>query len=336
MSSPATVTLPIAEAEALVVAALESCGASSANARATAHALVAAEADGQAGHGLSRVPSYAAQTRAGKVDGKAVPKLTQTGAASLRVNAGRGFAYPAIDAAIEALPPLAHNAGVAAAGIYASHHAGQAGLHAERLADQGLIALIVSNTPAAMAFAGGRRATLGTNPLAFAAPIAGRAPLVIDLALSQVARSKVVAAQKAGKPIPIGWAVDADGTPTTDPAAALKGTLEPIGGPKGAALALMVEVLCGALAGGRYGWEASSFLDATGDSPQVGQVLVAFDPASFAGAGFPARMADIVAAITADGARLPGDRRLAARARAHEHGLSISAALHQEILSIHA
>jgi (2R)-3-sulfolactate dehydrogenase (NADP+) len=326
-----TVTLTFAEATELAVRALVAANTSEANARSTAAALVAAEADGQAGHGLSRVPSYAAQARSGKVDGHAVPHVERTAPASLRVDAAKGFAYPALDAGLAALTPLARETGTAAAAIGASHHMGQAGLQVERLADEGLVALAMSNTPHAMAFHGGARSRMGTNPLAFAAPLPGREPLVIDLSLSVAARGKIVAAEKAGRPIPEGWAVDASGAATTDAAAALKGSLLPIGGAKGSALALMVEVICAALAGSRFGWEASSFFEGEGPAPQVGQLFIALDPAAFAGPGFLNRMSELAAAVAEDGARLPGDRRLASRRAAAENGLAIAAGLHREL-----
>lgn len=328
-----SVTLSLAEAEALAARALMACRTSQANARATAKALVAAEADGQAGHGLVRVPSYAEQARVGKVDGFAQPAISGEGAAR-RVDAGTGFAYPAIDLALEALLPLAREWGVASAGIYASHHCGQAGRHVERLAEQGLVAFAVANTPSAMAFHGGVRPRLGTDPLAFAAPIPERPPLVIDMALSVVARSKIVAAKAKGSAIPEGWAVDDQGKATTDPGAALAGTLLPIGGAKGAALALIVEVLCGALAGAHFGWEASGFMDAKDGPPRSGQFLIALDPNHFAGASFAARMSELAQAIAADGARLPGDRRLAARARAARDGLHLADELHARIAAL--
>jgi (2R)-3-sulfolactate dehydrogenase (NADP+) len=328
-------TLSLAEAEALATRALRACGASEANAASTARALVGAEADGQSGHGLSRIASYGAQVKAGKIDGRVVPILARTATASVRIDARGGFAYPALDLAMEALAPMAREAGIAAAGIFASHHIGQAGRPVERLAEQGLVALICSNTPRAIAFQGGARPMMGTNPLAFAAPVPGRAPLVIDMALSLVARSRIVAAKNAGQPIPADWANDADGVPTTDASAALAGALAPAGGAKGAALALMVEILCGALAGGRFGWEASSFLDAEGPSPAVGQVLIALDPAAFAGPGFLPRMAELVAVLEAEPrARVPGDRRLAARAKAAADGLTVAPALLAEITAL--
>lgn len=189
-STPETPRLSLAEATTLAAAALAACGASAATATATARALVAAEADGQAAHGLARVPAYAAQSRSGKVKGGAVPVSTRVAPGVLRVDAGLGFAYPAIDLALEGLIPLARSQGIAAAAIHRSHHFGQVGAHAERLAEAGLVALVFGNTPKAMAFYGGKRAMLGTNPLAFAAPVAGAAPLVVDLALSVAARGR--------------------------------------------------------------------------------------------------------------------------------------------------
>lgn len=328
-----SVTLSLAEAEALVTHALTASRTSEANARVTARALVGAEADGQSGHGLVRVPSYAEQARVGKIDGFARPEISGSGAAR-RVNAGMGFAYPAIELALETLTPLARELGIASAGIYASHHCGQAGRHVERLAEAGLVAFAYANTPSAMAFHGSWRPRLGTDPLAFAAPVPGRAPLVIDMALSVVARSKVVAAKAKGETIPAGWAVDEGGQPTTDATKALAGTLLPIGGAKGSALALIVEILCGALAGAHFGWEASGFMDAKGGPPQLGQFLIALDPNHFAGAGFAARMTELVAAIAEDGARLPGDRRLAAREHAAREGLVIADDLREQIQTL--
>ncbi|MBS1199991.1 MAG: Malate/L-lactate dehydrogenase family protein [Proteobacteria bacterium] len=325
--------LSLSEAEALVLAALQASGCSPENAAPTARALVAAEADGQSGHGLSRVPPYALHARVGKVNGFARPRLEQVAAAALRVDAAHGFAYPAIDLALGALVPLARQAGVALATVGASHHFGQAGAHAERLAGQGLVALVFGNTPKAMAFWGGRRPALGTNPIAFAAPLPGAdAPLVIDLALSVAARGKIVAAQKAGRPIPAGWAVDRDGQSTTDPDAALAGALSPIGGPKGAALALMVEILAAALTGSSFGWEASSMFDAQGGPPDMGHVFLAIDPGPLSGGAFPGRMADLLAALAEEpDARLPGSRRLEARMRAARDGIQVPSVLAEEI-----
>jgi (2R)-3-sulfolactate dehydrogenase (NADP+) len=331
-----TTTINAAELEALIVAALVASNTADANARSVACALTQAEIDGQKGHGLSRVPSYAAQARSGKVDGQAIPDTSQTRPGSLMIDVRGGFAYPAFDLAIERLPGLARGTGIAAAGFVRSHHFGVVGRHVERLAEASLVALAFGNTPHAMAPWGGKRPLFGTNPIAFAAPLAGKAPLVIDLALSQVARGKILTAAQKGEPIPAGWAVDAHGRPTTDAAAALKGALLPIGGSKGAALALMVEVLAAALVGANFGHEASSFFEGEGPPPGVGQLLIAIDPNAFAGAGFAGRIAALVGAIEGEGARLPGSRRLALREKADRDGLTVDAKLLAEVKGLAA
>ena len=327
--------LTLTEAENLCVRALLASNVSEANARSTASALVAAEADGQKGHGLSRIPSYAAQALSGKVDGHAAPTLSRPGTALIRVNANSGLAYPAIDIASETLLELVKVTGVASACIHNSHHLGQAGAHAEQLANAGLVALVFTNSPKAINFWGGRNPMMGTNPIAFAAPRADGAPLVIDLALSKVARGKILAAKNAGEKIPDSWALNANGEPTDDPAEAMQGSMLPIGDAKGAALVLIVELLAAALTGSNFGYEASSFFEAEGDSPGIGHTIVVFDPAMTSGGRFAERMGHIIAAIErTDGARLPGTTRLENRQKATKAGVEISSALYQDIESI--
>lgn len=323
--SGAPARLPAADLERLAVAALERAGTSHLNAASAARALIAAEIDGQRGHGLSRVASYAAQVRAGKVVGDAVPKAERTRPAALAIDAAYGFAYPALDLTVAQLPGMARECGVAAAGIRRSHHAGALGLVAERLADAGLVALVSANTPSAMATWGGRRPLLGTNPVAFAAPRAGTAPIVIDLALSEVARAKIVGAAQKGESIPLGWATDRDGAPTTDPKAALAGTLLPAGGAKGAALALMVELMAAAVTGSHFAFEASSFLDDKGAPPSTGQLIIVLDGAFLgAGSGMSERIAEFAAEIENEpDTRLPGSRRGALRDAARRDGVAV-------------
>ena len=316
--------LTVAEAEERVGRVFVGGGASPETARSVARALVSAEADGLKGHGLSRIPTYLAMLKSGKIDGAAVPRVTQPRPAVLAIDAACGFAYPAIDVAIERLQVLAEEQGIAAAAIARSNHAGACGRHVERLAEQGLVALFFANTPEAIAPWGGTRAVFGTNPIAFAAPLEGRAPVVIDLALSKVARGNIVAAKQKSAPIPEGWALDKDGRPTTDADAALAGTMIALGDAKGAALALMVEVLAAALVGTHFAFEASSFLDDQGGPPQTGQLIIAIDPSGFGHDAFGERMQVLVQAIESqEGARLPGVRRLALREKAQREGLSV-------------
>jgi (2R)-3-sulfolactate dehydrogenase (NADP+) len=325
--------LTIAQAVDLVAQTLERCRTGPDNARCVARALVAAEADGLAGHGLSRLPSYAAQAKAGKVDGFAVPQAHRPRSGAAMIDAGHGFAFPAIALAEMILPQMARAAGIACTGIARSHHCGAAGHPVERLAQAGLVAMLFANTPGAIAPWGGARPAFGTDPIAFACPLPGAPPIVVDLSLSKVARGNILAARQKGERIPAGWALDASGAPTTDPAAALAGTMLPLGDAKGTALALMVELLAAGLTGANYAAEASSFLDAEGPPPGTGQLIIAFDPDAFDGG--LAHFARLAAMIEAQpGARLPGARRLADRAEAQRDGLAVDDALLREIAAL--
>ena len=326
-------TLTLAEAEDLVVKTLQRCRTDADNAKSVARALVGAQAEGQKGHGLSRLPSYAAQAKVGKVDGMAKPTLSWPRPAAALVDAKHGFAYPAIDLALAALPPAARVNGIAAAGITRSHHCGVVGHPVEHLAREGLLALMFANTPAAIAPWGGAKAAFGTNPIAFACPLPDRAPIVVDLSLSKVARGNILAAKQKNEKIPEGWALDADGKPTTDANAALAGTMLPLGDAKGTALALMVELLAAGLTGAHYAAEASSFLNAEGPPPGTGQMLIAIDPAPFGGT--LAHFAALASSIEAQpGARLPGARRLTARETAAREGVTVTEALLAEITAV--
>lgn len=330
-----TRNLNLADAEALVSRALFRAGVHDAAAASTARALVAAERDGQKGHGLSRVSSYAEQVRRGKVDGAARPAVRRLGTAAVVVDAAHGFAFPAIDAAVSELEHMTRECVISVAAVRRSHHFGQAGAHVERLADAGLVAFLFGNSPKAMAFWGGRRPMMGTNPIAFAAPAHQGPSIVIDLALSVAARGRIMAADKAGESIPPDWALDQDGLPTTDAAAALKGSMAPLGGAKGSALALMIEVLAAAVTASNFGFEASSFLDGFGGPPNVGHVFIALDPRALSGGAYDSRMASLAAAMADEpGVRLPGTSRLNGRARAAREGLTISAALYREIAAL--
>ncbi len=323
--------LSLDAARALASAALMRCGTRAETATSVADALVGAEADGLKGHGLSRVPAYAAQVRAGKIVGTAQVGVARPASGILTLDAAHGFAYPALDAAVAELPAIAKAQGLAAAAIRRSHHCGAAGRPAEALAKNGLVAIMFANSPAAMAPWGGSRAVFGTNPIAFACPLPRREPIVVDLSLSKVARGNIMAAKQRGESIPEGWALDAAGGPTTDATAALGGTMVPLGDAKGTALALMVELLAAGLTGAQFAAEASSFLDASGDPPGTGQLILAFDARAFA-SNAPERFAVLAASIEdQDGARLPGTRRLALRAKAAQDGITISDALAAEI-----
>ncbi len=317
-----TQTISIADARSLMERALLRAGVSEVSARSVAKALVMAEAEGQVGHGFSRLSDYIAQVGTGKVNGAAVPSVQKTGAAALIVDAQNGFAYPALDLAIETGMRLARDAGCAAMSITRSHHCGALSVQVDRIAQQGLIGLMVANAPAAIAPWGSNVPLYGTNPIAFAAPRQNGPPLVIDLSLSRVARGKVMNAKKTGQPIPKGWALDKDGNATTNPDAALAGSMVAIGEAKGTALALMVEILAAALTGAQFSAGMPSYFTADGPPPGSGQFLLAIKPGD--GPGFAQRIEALLGQIAAlDGARLPGALRRAALERARTHGIDV-------------
>jgi len=316
----------LADATALATRALLAAGANADMAALTAEALVAAEAEGQGGHGLSRVAMYAGFLREGRADGAAIPRVVAERGGAALIDANNGLAYAALRLAEQEAAARARANGVAFIAISNSHHAGAMALPVRRLARQGLVALAFTNSPYAMPVPGGKRPLLGTNPVAAAFPRRAAAPMVIDLALSEVARGKIMIAAKEGRPIPEGWALDAGGQPTTDPKAALDGAMLAMGGTKGAALALVVELLCVALGGAAFGFEADSFFAPSPNPPRLGHAILAIDPGALAGTDtFLDRMEALVAAMLGDaGVRLPGSRRDMLAEAAAAQGISIS------------
>ena len=318
--------------EALATGALISSNTSQSNAKIVAAALVAADADGLASHGVSRVPFYADQAASGKVDGHGTPLLEQHGSAALRVDAVDGFAYPAIRVGLDRAMEVARDTGVAVLVIGNSHHCGAIGYHVESVAEHGLMALGFSNTPSGIAPWGGTRGSFGTNPIGFACPRSGNPPLVVDLSLSAVARGKVMLADKRGESIPEGWALDTHGHATSDPRAALAGTMVPIGEAKGSALAMMVELLTAALAGANFAFEASSFFTADGPPPRVAQTFIVLSPQTFVGPSYLDRVEALVEDVLSQpGTRLPGERRHQNRTAARAHGVAIGEDLLAEL-----
>jgi (2R)-3-sulfolactate dehydrogenase (NADP+) len=313
---------------ARVAAALRSAGASEAMAADTARALVLAESQGLGSHGLSRVAQYATHLRNGRVNGQAVPRVVNRRGGALLVDAGEGLAFPACALAVAEAVAAARTQGVAFAGVMASHHCGVVVDHLRAAAEAGMVGLGFANSPAAMPAAGGRHAIFGTNPVAAVFPRRGADPLMIDLSLSEVARGKVMVAAKQGKPIPEGWALDAEGRPTTDAQAALSGSMLPIGAvssPKGAMLALVVELLVTALIGANFGFEASSFFVDEGNRPRIGQAFIVVDPGALAGKeAYLDRVEVLIAEMLKDeGVRLPGARRESLRRQAQEQGMEV-------------
>lgn len=330
--------IPVAELEALMAAALRASGASAQTAEATARALARAELEGLASHGASRIPQYCTHLRNGRATGSAVPAVTRDSRAACVVDAASGLAFPACELAGREAIRRAREHGVAFVAVANSNHFGVAAHHVQPLAEAGLVGLAMGNSPAAMPAWGGKRALFGTNPIAAAFPRRGAPPLVIDLSLSAVARGKIMVAARKGEAIPEGWALDAEGRPTTDAKAALEGSMLAAGGVKGAMLALIVELLVCALSGSAFGFESDSFFTAEGRPTRIGQALLAIDPRALAGEEvYLERVETLIAAMTEDpGVRLPGERRRANAERAAREGVEIGEELLAQIRGLAA
>ena len=323
-----TVELSLADAHNLAVRVLTTAGATATNAGPVADAVVTAQAEGIHSHGLTWLTTFADHLHNGKVDGKADPQVIQVAPAGLSVDACSGFAHPAIVKGIERLIPLTQQTGIGALAVKNSYNCLVVGHHVRRIAEAGLVALGFVNSPKSIAPWGGTKAVFGTNPLAFACPRKEGAPLVIDQSSSKVARSEIRLAQQEGREIPLGWALDTEGKPTTDAEAAMAGTVLPYGDHKGYGIALMVDLMAGAMTGARLSHQADSFVGDEGGPPGTGQFFLAIDPGPLGGGDFTQRVDGLCALILDEpGVQLPGDKRLANLRKTGDGPLSITTTL---------
>jgi (2R)-3-sulfolactate dehydrogenase (NADP+) len=302
-------------------------------AETTAEHLVRAEAQGLGTHGMSRVPFYCGMLKNGRAVGAARPKMVADKGAVCLIDNADGLPYESTAWAIEEVIQRARRNGIGFAGIRNSAHVGVMGIHLLAVAEAGLVGFAFTNSPAAIPAWGGKKALFGTNPVAAAFPRKGKDPLVIDLAMTTVVRGRIMMAMRKGERIPEGWALGADGKPTTDPKEAIeRGSLFPIGGAKGAMLALMFELICAALTGAAIGAEADSFFVEEGNRPRIGQAFIAIDPSALAGMEkFSERVETVVRSMLADPeVRLPGSRRFASAAAAKK-GIEVPDELLQQI-----
>jgi (2R)-3-sulfolactate dehydrogenase (NADP+) len=319
----------LAKATQLVADVLVDAGASAAMASSTAKALVLAESQGLPSHGLGRVGQYATQLKNGRVNGAAIACVTKRKGAALIVDAQQGLAFPACSLAIDEAITAAKQLGVAFVGVINSHHCGVVIDHLRPVAQAGLVGIGFANSPAAMPMAGGKHPVFGTNPIAAIFPRRDALALMLDLSLSEVARGKLMVAAKQGKSIPLGWALDSKGNPTTDPKAGMDGFMLPIGAAsssKGSVLALMVELLVSAVIGAHFSYEADTFFLDEGNQPRIGQAFIVIDPAALSGAEhyFDRMEAIIAEMLIDDDVRLPGARREAIRIASEKEGVEIA------------
>lgn len=323
---------------ALLAAILRGCGASDSVADLIARNCAGCERDGSKSHGIFRMRGYVSTIRSGWLDPAAVPVVEDAGAAFLRVDARRGLAQPALAAAARLAAERARAHGACIVSIRDSQHFSALWPDVEPFAEQGLIALSVVNSMAVTVPAGARRPVFGTNPIAFAAPVAGRGPFVFDMATSAWSHGDVQIARREGRRLPAGVGVDAAGDPTTDPGAVLDGgALLPFGGHKGSALSMMIELLGAALTGGKFSTEVDWSAHPGALIPHTGQFLLLIDPARAGGLPFADRAADLAATLRAAGlSLLPGERRHRNRARSEREGISLTETEWSDLLALAA
>ena len=332
----AEITISLDQVRELAESALIGAGASAENAASVARSTVLAERDGIRSHGLMYVPIYAQHVDCGKVDGNAVPQVTQLKASSIRVDAKSGFAHPAIDAGWSEFTQAARDNGVAVLTVYNSYNCGVLGHHSKRLAEEGLLGLCFTHAPASIAPSGAKTPVIGTNPFAISVPDgSGGVAMSIDQSASVVAKSEILMRNREGQPIESHWAMDADGNPTTDAAEALKGSMAPAGGYKGFGIGLVAELLASCLAGAVLSKDASPFAGTAGGPPSTGQCFIAFDPQGFSGDVFAQRISDLVNAIAEqEGAHVPGDKAKKNSARTAEQGILVDSSLVEQIQAL--
>ncbi len=290
-----------------------------------AEVILEAEIEGNLGHGLTRITQYTSQLRAGGLNAKPQMRLERT-RPSVAVLHADGAPGPVAGLfAVRALTQMAKEQGSATLAVRNAGHTGVLSAYVGRLARQNLVALAFSNTPPAIA----PGPVLGTNPIALGAP-ASPQPVIVDTSISVVARGKIIAAAKKGEPIPQGWALDKEGQPTTDAQAALEGSLLPVGEGKGFALAVLVEILAGALAGDVLSPDLPLPWMPPDQAAKPGLLLLAFDPSAF-GSSYAARVAQLIHALEAVGGRIPGARRTALREKALQEGVVVNETLQVEL-----
>jgi LDH2 family malate/lactate/ureidoglycolate dehydrogenase len=332
-----TVHLTLAEADDLSLRILTKGGLSPAHARAMTDVVVAGQRDECNSHGLYRVLSIIKTLEAGKVNKSAVPELFDVKPCIVRVDAKLGFSLLAFQTGLPVLIEKAKTVGLAALAINNCYHVSALWPEVEQIGAAGLVGLAMNPSHAWVAPAGGTKPVFGTNPIAFAWPRPGRHPFVFDFATSAAARGDIELHRRAGKPLPLGWGIDAEGKPTTDPLDVFKGAMLTFGGHKGSALAAMVELLAGPLIGDLMSMESIKYDDGAGVTPMHGELILALDPASFLGGTMAAnldRAEQLFDAILGQGARLPSQRRYEARERSLKDGVFIPKQLYDDLQAL--
>ena len=277
--------IALEELQGLVAAAFRNAGVPAGNAEVVAAVLVEAEARGIESHGVRMLPGYVARLKAGGFSAGAEPKVVREGPAVALIDGENGLGPLVATRGMEMAIGKARSAGIGACGAFHSNHYGAAACYALMASREGLIGIATTNSVAAVAPPGGRVGRVGNTATAYAIPTEEEPPLVLDISMSTAARSRFALHAERGKPLPEGWAIDADGQPTTDAKAGLGGYLLPLGSPtaghKGFGLAMLMDTLAGALSGARFGIELQRMTDSDPRSYGIGHFMMAIDPSWF-------------------------------------------------------
>jgi delta1-piperideine-2-carboxylate reductase len=330
------VRMSLTEVHASAKAALLAQGFGASHANAIANTVTMAERDECRHHGLFRLPFYMNGLRSGQASPDAEPTLTELAPSVIKVDAKYGFSPLALERGDEPLAERAKQHGIAALAVNNALNVAALWPEVERLADRGLVGFAFVAASPYVAPAGGTKPLFGTNPMAFAWPRHNKPPLVFDQASSASARGEIQLRLRDGKPLPEGWAIGPDGTPTTDPKEALAGAQLPFGGFKGSNIALMVELLAGPLLGDALSFEAGERDKANTGAPCGGELIIAIDPVRCIENGN--RIAQLEHGemlfkkmLEQEGARLPSDRRYEARKRTAIEGVKVPRSLYESI-----
>ncbi|TEA13427.1 putative oxidoreductase YjmC [Colletotrichum sidae] len=279
-SSDQKIHVSAAEATRLVEDVLKGNGVSLEHASIVARNLVAADLRGVDTHGMNRIPSYMQRIRQGALDAKAEPTLRQVTPVVAHVDAHNGFGFVAADAGMNAAIESAKTYGIGMASVAHSNHFGMSAWLVQKALDAGMMSLVFTNSSPALPAWGGKSKLMGVSPIACGAP--GKdTPFILDMAPSVAARGKIYKAKRRAEKIPLDWALDAEGRQTDDPAAALEGVMLPMGGPKGSALSIMMDVFSGVLSGSAFAGHVTGPYDPSKKPADVGHFLVAIKPDLF-------------------------------------------------------
>lgn len=307
--------LAVARCEDFLADLFRSAGVAPDAARTVADGLVGAEREGRASHGFLQAPMYLNRLQAGTLSGSGEIRLVHDRGAVAVYDGGLVLGHAAAGQAMATAVAKASELGISAVAVRSATHFGVAGAVARLATDAGLIGLVMCNTRPMMAAPGGAEAVVGNNPLAIAIPVRDGPPFILDMAMSAAAMGTIRSAATAGRPIPDGWALDSNGEPTTDAAAALAGLLRPAADAKGFGLALAVDLLCGLLSGGSIGIGVASMYGDAAEPADCSWLMIAIDPRLFGADGFEARAKEALDTIRAsrrrdgvDRIRVPGDR----------------------------